>query len=295
MLELEKLDKRYGDVVALRSMTWTATRGRLVGFLGPNGAGKTTSMRSVFGLVDLDGGAVRWDEEPVGPWAWSRFGYMPEQRGLYPRMAVGEQITYFAELHGMERAEAHDAATALLDELGLGDRAGDALRDLSHGNQQRVQLAVALVHEPDCLILDEPFSGLDPIGVEAMTATLRERAARGGAVVFSSHQLDLVESLCDDVVVVHDGAVVLDGPLDRVRRTAPHRRVEVELAGGATWEPPPGATDVERRSGRLRFLVDEDADAAALLASARAADEVAHFSFSAPSLSEIFRAAVVGP
>lgn len=294
MLDLEKLDKRYGEVVALRGMTWTAARGRLVGFLGPNGAGKTTSMRSVFGLVDLDGGEVRWDEEPVGPWAWSRFGYMPEQRGLYPRMAVGEQVSYFGELHGIERAGARAATERLLEELGLSDRAGDPLRDLSHGNQQRVQLAVALVHDPDCLVLDEPFSGLDPIGVEAMTSTLRERAARGAAVVFSSHQLDLVESLCDDVVVVHDGAVVLDGPLTEVRRAATTRRVEIELTTDHRWEPPARATDVERQDRRVRFRVEQGTDAAALLADARTAGEVAHFSYAAPSLSEIFRTAVAG-
>ncbi|MDY7102358.1 MAG: ATP-binding cassette domain-containing protein [Actinomycetota bacterium] len=295
MLELIGLEKRYRDVVALSGMSWRAVRGRMLGFLGPNGAGKTTSMRAVFGLVDLDGGEVRWDEQPIGPGQWARFGYMPEQRGLYPRMAVGEQVSYFGELHGMERADARRAAEDLLGQLGLADRSGDRLRDLSHGNQQRVQLAAALVHDPECLVLDEPFSGLDPIGVDAMSATLRERAEHGCAVVFSSHQLDLVESLCDDVAVVHRGRSVLAGPLASVRREVAERRVEIELASHERWDLPDGARDVEWRGGRARFTVASTADVSTYIDAARRNGEVVHFEFAAPSLSEIFRMAVDEP
>lgn len=292
MLELRGLEKRYRDVVALSGMSWQAMRGRMLGFLGPNGAGKTTSMRAIFGLVDLDAGDVHWDDRPVGPAVWARFGYMPEQRGLYPRMAIAEQIAYFGELHGMSRADARSSAATLLGQLGLTDRAGDRVRDLSHGNQQRVQLAAALVHDPECLVLDEPFSGLDPLGVDAMSETLRARAEAGCAVVFSSHQLDLVESLCDDVAVVHRGRSVLSGSLPEVRRHVSERRIEIELGSHERWDLPDGAHDVEWRRGRVRFTVAATADVESYLVEARRHGEVVHFEFAAPSLSEIFRMAV---
>jgi ABC-2 type transport system ATP-binding protein len=202
MLEVRELTKRYGAVPALDGLSLTAREGRLLGFLGPNGAGKTTAMRSVLGLVRPDAGVISWRGRPITAEQRLRFGYMPEQRGLYPRMAAGAQLRYLARLHGLDRASADRAAHRWLEELGLGDRVGDAVAQLSHGNQQRVQLAAALVHDPHLLVLDEPFSGLDPLGVEAMSDVLRARAAAGATVLFSSHQLDLVEGLCDDVVIV---------------------------------------------------------------------------------------------
>ncbi len=202
VLCLDDLHKRYGDVAALDGLSLTATPGRLLGFLGPNGSGKTTSMRAIFGLVGLDSGRVTWNDQPITQDEMLRFGYMPEQRGLYPRMAAGAQLVYLARLHGMTRDDAEEAAASWLDRLGLTDRADDPVNTLSHGNQQRVQLAASLVHEPDLLVLDEPFNGLDPLGVADMSDVLRARAARGATVVFSSHQLDLVEDLCDDVVII---------------------------------------------------------------------------------------------
>ena len=235
MLELTGLRKQYGDVVALDECTLRAQPGRMLGFLGPNGSGKTTAMRSVFGLVHLDGGAVRWRGEPIEPEERARFGYMPEQRGLYPRMRVRDQVVYFARLHGLGSHDAGIAADQWLERLGLSDRANARVEELSHGNQQRVQLIVALVHEADLLVLDEPFSGLDPIGVAALGDVVREQAARGAAVVFSSHQLDLVEDLCDDIAVVHRGRVVLEGELGVVRAASPSRYVHASVAaGGAT-------------------------------------------------------------
>src|SRR6187200_220498 len=200
MLELIDLRRRFGDVVALDGVSFEVPPGRIVGFVGRNGAGKTTAMRISLGVLEADAGQVRWRGEAIDTGVRRRFGYMPEERGLYPKMKVLEQIVYLARLHGYSKSAATDAATALLERLGLGERLGDNVETLSLGNQQRAQIAAALVHDPDVLILDEPFSGLDPMAVDSVAGVLQERAAAGTAVLFSSHQLDLVERLCDDLV-----------------------------------------------------------------------------------------------
>ena len=289
MLTLTGLHKRYGDVAALDGLDLTARPARLLGFLGPNGAGKTTAMRAIFGLVGLDAGTVRWNDAPITQDEMLRFGYMPEQRGLYPRMPAGAQLTYLARLHGMPAAAAATAAADWLDRLGLGDRADDPVNTLSHGNQQRVQLAASLVHEPDLLVLDEPFNGLDPIGVAAMSDVLRDRAERGATVVFSSHQLDLVEALCDDVVIIASGRSVLAGSLEEVQASTRHRRVQLRLAGGDVPPVPEGVRLVAERDGLVTWQVPVHTDPAGLLDTVRAHGQVERFAFEPPTLSEIFR------
>ena len=288
MLECTDLVKHYGKVVALDGLSLHARPGRLVGFLGPNGSGKTTTMRAVFGLVSLDGGSVRWQGQPISADARLRFGYMPEQRGLYPRMPAGSQLTYLARLRGMPADEAAGAAQRWLDDLGLGDRAGDAVSQLSHGNQQRVQLAAALVHEPELLVLDEPFSGLDPLGVQAMSDVLRTRARQGATVVFSSHQLDLVEDLCDDVVIVAGGRDRAAGTLEEVRSAGAYRRVEIRLAGGRAVDPPGGTEVLAVRDGLVQLRVPMDTDARTLLERLAPQGSVERFSLQPPPLSEVF-------
>lgn len=286
------LRKRYGDVVALDGCSLRVERGRMLGFLGPNGSGKTTTMRAIFDLVRVDSGTVTWDDQPIGRAERVRFGYMPEQRGLYPKMRIADQLVHIARLHGIDRDEAEEATHRWLGELGLADRATGTLESLSHGNQQRVQLAAALVHEPELLVLDEPFSGLDPIGVDAMERVLRERAERGAAIVFSSHQLDLVQSICDDVVVVNRGRDILSGTLDELRSSSGRRHVEIEFADtDTTWDPErhvSGAQVVSTAGGRVRMLVPDDTDPADVLSQARTAGAVVQFTFEPPSLSELF-------
>jgi ABC-2 type transport system ATP-binding protein len=290
MLEINDLSKRYGSVVALDGATFTVRPGRLVGFLGPNGAGKTTTMRCVFGLARPDRGTVHWNGRPIDRPARLRFGYMPEQRGLYPRMKVGDQLSYFAQQHGLSAAAARSATTRWLDGLGLADRIGSRLETLSHGNQQRVQLGAALVHDPELLVLDEPFSGLDPLGIATMSEILRERVAAGVAVVFSSHQLDLVEDLCEDVVIISNGRIAAAGPIDELRAASGRRHLEVEVEGSAGgWLD--GRADValiERRGDLVKLLVADDIDLAGVLAAASAAGPVRRFAFQPPTLSELF-------
>jgi ABC-2 type transport system ATP-binding protein len=294
MLEVIDLAKRYGPVVALDGATFNARPGRIVGFLGPNGAGKTTTMRCIFGLARPDRGEVRWKDQPVDRDARLRFGYMPEQRGLYPRMRVGEQLSYFAQQHGLSSRDADGAAMRWLDRMGLGDRSKSKLEELSHGNQQRVQLAVALAHDPELLVLDEPFSGLDPIGIATMTAVLHDRAAAGVGVVFSSHQLDLVEDVCEDVVIIAKGRIVAAGAIDELKARSGRRHLEVEVAGaGGTWLDGQGElTVLEQNGDRVKLLVRDDLDLDAMLARARAAGEVRTFAYQAPKLSELFMEAV---
>ena len=291
VLELTDLRKRYGDVTALDGCGFSVPSGHLVGFVGANGAGKTTTMRAVFGLVALDGGRVCWDGRPVGAAQRLRFGYMPEERGLYPRMQAADQLVYFARLHGVGQAAAEARADAVLERLGLAGRARASVEQLSHGNQQRVQLAAALVHEPCLLVLDEPFAGLDPLGVEDMTAVLLEQAARGVAVLLSSHQLELVEDVCDLVAIIDHGRIVAAGEVKSLRAADDRRRIEIDLArpSGAGLPALAGVEPIAADNGTLRFLVRPDVDPATVLASAERIGRVVSFTFGPPTLLELFR------
>jgi len=290
MLEIDRLTKRFGDVLALDEATFTVPRGRMVGFLGPNGSGKTTAMRSIFNLVRLDRGEVRWDGAPVDAEIARRFGYMPEARGLYPKMTAAAQVEYFATLHGASRTAAAEHAASWLERLGLADRADSRVETLSHGNQQRVQLAVSLAFQADLLVLDEPFSGLDPLAVKTMGDVIHEEAERGAAVLFSSHQLDLVEDLCDDVVIIDHGRVVLAGPLAELRAASYYRYVEVSgpAAYGSWYAQIPGAEVVTRRESSTRLRVAATVDPAAVLELARSEAQLDGFSFEPPTLSDLF-------
>lgn len=296
MLDIIELTKSYGDVSALRGVSLTVDRGQLLGFLGPNGAGKTTTMRTIFGLVAPDSGVTLWNGQPIGHKERLGFGYMPEERGLYPRMRNQEQVAYFGMLHGMTRHAADVEAGRWLAHFGLAERAAGRLEELSHGNQQRLQLAAALVHSPSLLVLDEPFAGLDPLGVVAMGEILAAQAAAGTAVIFSSHQLDLVEDLCDDVVIINDGAVALAGAVRQLRTDAPHRHLQVEVRGAeSSWtEAIVGARVLARDGDRVLLDVSEGVELDALLAAAQRAGDVVEFSYEPPSLNDVFLDAVAG-
>ena len=295
VLQVEDVSKRFGQVRALSRCTFTAAAGRLVGLLGPNGAGKTTLMRCLLGLVAPDSGMMRWQGAPLTARIQRGFGYMPEERGLYPAMPVREQVQYFARLSGLSSAAASRATDSVLERVKLTALATRRIEQLSHGNQQRAQLAVALVHTPVLLVLDEPFSGLDPLGVDALADVLRALTAEGAGLLFSSHQLDLVEHLCQDVVTLDHGHVVLAGPLDRLKAQATQRHVEIAFAA----VPTPGWSDTlpdvacrvldERH---VRIDLTRDADLPEVLRAAHAAGGLLRFDFEPPTLQELFRQAV---
>ncbi len=294
VLTFDGLTRRFGSVVALDGLTFSVASGQVVGFLGPNGAGKTTTMRALFGLVDLDGGTVTWNGSVVGQAERRRFGYMPEERGLYPAMLVGEQLEYLGRLHGMTQGNSLAAAKAWLERLGVAARITSRVDTLSHGNQQRVQLAAALIHGPELLVLDEPLAGLDPAGIDTIGAVLVEQAKAGCCVLFSSHQLDLVEDLCESVTIIDHGRLVVTGRVDDLAAGGKPRLVaRVEGDRDANWARGINGVHVsEVSSGAARLVLDEGVDSQAVLKAAMAAGRVTEFVFERRRLSEVFRDAL---
>ena len=295
MLELIELCRRFGDVVALDGVSFTVPDGAIVGFVGPNGAGKTTAMRIALGVLEPDSGEVRWRGRRIDALARRRFGYMPEERGLYPKMKVHDQLVYLARLHGLTSSDASRRADEVIEILGVAPRRDDRVETLSLGNQQRVQLAAALVHEPDALVLDEPFSGLDPVGVDVLSGVLRRQADNHGVpVVFSSHQLELIERLCDAVVLIDRGRVVAAGTIDELRASRSRRlyRVEVAAATSDWYASVPGATWESDVDGGVILALNDDVDEQRVLDAARAAGDVAYFGLARPTLAELFREVV---
>ncbi len=287
-LSIVGLHKRFGDVIALDGVSLEVPRGSLIGFLGPNGAGKTTTMRSVMGMVRPDAGSITWDGAEVGEDVRRRIGYMPQERGLYARMKAKEQITYFGQLAGLDRVEAARRADVWLERLDLGDRADSLLQELSGGNQQRVQLAVALVHEPELLILDEPFAGLDPVAAETMQHVIAQRTDDGAAVLFSSHQLDLVSNLTSQAVIVADGTVVAAGSIDELRSSSPMRRLRIRWKHPVqNWMPLEGS--LVEFDGRTAVVeMSARADAGASVTHALRAGAIDDLTLEPPELSELF-------
>jgi ABC-2 type transport system ATP-binding protein len=299
VLELDGVSKRFGEVTALDGVRFRVRPGAMTGFVGANGAGKTTTMRIVLGVTRADAGEVRWRGAPLDLRVRQGFGYMPEERGLYPKMPVRDQLVFLARLHGVDEAEARRRADELLEALGLGDRAGAKLDTLSLGNQQRVQVAASLVHDPVLLVLDEPFSGLDPLAVDAMAGILRERAAAGVPVLFSSHQLELVERLCDEVVIIDRGRVLAAGDAQSLRREHAPARYRLTVEPDAGWlRQVPGLSvlDVDGPRALVELpaadparLLGEEQD---LLQRALAAGPVREFAPVVPTLAELFREVV---
>jgi ABC-2 type transport system ATP-binding protein len=294
VLELQGLTRRYGDLVALDDLSFAVAEGQMFGFVGPNGAGKTTAMRIVLGVLEADAGQVFWRGSPIDEQTRKRTGYMPEERGLYQKMRVRDQLEYFARLHGLSPKDARDSTTYWTERLGVGERAGDRVEALSLGNQQRVQLAAALVHGPELLVLDEPFSGLDPVGVDALAEILAEQTAGGVPVIFSSHQLSLVERLCEAVAIINRGRLVATGSVAELRASDGRRRYQIEVSGApADWaDTLPAVHMIDKSNGRVVVELEAEGDEQTVLDVARSLGRVTHFSAAEPTLTDLFRQAV---
>ena len=295
-LQIEGLCKRFGETIALQDMTFTVQPGELFGFVGSNGAGKTTTMRIALGVLTADSGHVLLGGQPIDLAIRRRIGYMPEERGLYPKMKVGSQLSYLAQLHGMSAGEASDAVTRWTTRLGIGDRVNDNVDSLSLGNQQRVQLAAALVHDPDVLVLDEPFSGLDPVAVDVMSEVLAEKAAHGVPVIFSSHQLDLVERLCHRVGIVVRGHMQECGTVGDLRAGGGSELVVHAPQAPDGWADGLGGVRTARYDRGIAVLSIERGSESvvdqSVLAAALRTGPVHEFSHRQPSLTELFREVV---
>jgi ABC-2 type transport system ATP-binding protein len=289
MLEISELYQRFGDRVALDKLSLAVNGGEIVGLVGRNGAGKTTAMRAVMGIYRPLGGSITWSGHPVALSDRLRFGYMPEERGLYPQMRVLDQIAYFARLHGVELPAARSEAQRWLTRLGLEGRELDRVVALSHGNQQRVQLAVALVYHPELLVLDEPFAGLDPSAVDSLSEVLRAETARGTAVLFSSHQLDLVERLCDRIVILEQGKVLASGTLDELLARSP-QRLRVRVATSVDWTANlKGVEVISKDPLGVLLAVTPGMDTQAVLRQAMSAGLVEQFGLESGGLVELYR------
>jgi ABC-2 type transport system ATP-binding protein len=289
-LEVDRVSKMFGTTVALRELSFDVRAGELFGFVGSNGAGKTTAMRVILGVLASDAGEVRWAGERLTLELRRHIGYMPEERGLYPRMKVAEQLTYFARLHGLSPAAAKQSVDIWLERLGVAARRDDDVQRLSLGNQQRVQLAASLIHDPSMLVLDEPFSGLDPVAVDVMSQVLKEKAAAGTPVVFSSHQLELVERLCDRVGIIQSGQMVALGSVDELRSGGAVQLIVRAPAAAPGWaNAVPGVRVLGHEPGRTVLELDGGADDQAVLRAALATGPVHEFARSRPSLTELFR------
>jgi ABC-2 type transport system ATP-binding protein len=292
-LELRGVRKTYGTLVAVDDLEMTVHPGEVFGFVGSNGAGKTTTMRVVLGTLIPDCGDVLWDGSPIGFDVRRRIGYMPEERGLYPKMRIGEQLIYLAELHGATRTEAAVAVARWLERFHLNERGRDELQKLSHGNQQRVQLAAALVFGPLMLVLDEPFAGLDPEAVDSMSEVLSEQARSGIPVIFSSHQLELVERICDRVGIIQKGRLVACGTIEELRSGGPRQLwVDAPSAPQGWTGSLSGVHLIRTDGGRVLLELDASADDQAILRTALATGPVREFRANLPSLLDIFREAM---
>ena len=288
-IEVTGLTRSFGELKAVDDASFLVPGGVLTGFVGGNGAGKTTTMRMIMGLLAAQSGDVLWDGQPMTTQVRQRIGYMPEERGLYPKQKVLDQLVYLGELSGMSAAAAKASVVQHLTRFDLADRASERVEKLSLGNQQRVQIIAALMTTPDALILDEPFSGLDPRAVDSMADLLREHASRGVPVLFSSHQLDLVERLCDRLVVLARGRVVATGTVDELRSGGPDL-YRLTLGGDAGWVRDVAGIHVHDVDGTTALVEPDDAAARqALLRSALERGDVVDFARQVPALSEIYR------
>jgi ABC-2 type transport system ATP-binding protein len=292
VLDVQGIAKRFGSITALDDVSFSVSPGEVFGFVGGNGAGKTTTMRIVLGVLAADAGEVRWNDAPVNEDVRRRIGYMPEERGLYPKMRVGEQLRYLARLHGMSDPDAESAVRHWTGRLGIADRVGDEVQRLSLGNQQRVQLCAALVHDPEVLVLDEPFSGLDPTAVDVMSGVLREKAAAGVPVMFSSHQLELVERLCGRVGIIAAGRMVAVGTVDELRERDATTVIDVcgpPIGWAVTL---PGVEVLADDHTGTRLLLAPGTDDQLVLKAAQEAGPVHEFRRWRPPLTELYREAV---
>lgn len=291
MIEVKNLSKSYGEHRVLDNLSFTIKPGMMTGFVGGNGAGKTTTMRVLLGVAEADSGMISVDGAPISAGYRSRIGYMPEERGLYPKMKVAEQLVYLAQLHGVSRAKATRKSDELLEVLGLGERKNATLEELSLGNQQRAQVAAALVHDPVALILDEPFSGLDPLAVDTTVDVLRQVAETGAPVLFSSHQLDVVERLCDELVIIADGKIVTAGTRDEILAATTEPEWQLLTDSDTGWvRAMPGVEVVEFDGDYVRFQAPDAALAHGVLAEAMTRGAQVHeFSPFHRSLHDIFR------
>ncbi|BCG57059.1 ABC transporter ATP-binding protein [Paenibacillus sp. URB8-2] len=292
-LKLEKVVKQYGDKTAVNGISLGVERGEIYGLLGANGAGKTTTMRMVLGLIYPDEGDIRYNGKPFNSELQAIMGYLPEERGLYPKVKVSEQINYLARLRGMSASDADKSLRYWLDRFDVPDYYNKKIEELSKGNQQKMGFIAAVVHKPQILILDEAFSGLDPVNVELLKDTVRELRDQGTSILFSTHRMEHVEELCRHITILDRSNTVVQGDLREIKQGYPREEVLLRTPGEVTGlDSIPGVTAVERQERGYIVRITEIGAAQRILRTALEQGEVEHFEVKEPTLNQIFIRAV---
>ncbi|HZD75439.1 MAG TPA: ATP-binding cassette domain-containing protein [Acidobacteriaceae bacterium] len=294
VVDLDRISKSYSSKVAVQELSLRIEPGTMFGLLGPNGAGKTSTIRMMVGMTLPDSGTVRLFDEPFRRDHLRRVGYLPEERGLYKRMKVIEQLIFMGQLHGLDAAAAKSRARQWCERMEIAESMEKKTQELSKGMQQKIQFIATLLHDPELIIMDEPSSGLDPVNVSLLEQTLRELKSKGRTILFSTHRMDQVEKLCDAICLIDQGTAVLEGTMRAVKSRYARNRVVVEYAGDASFLTDPSITELRESAGRAEFKLRDGADGQALLHAAARHAQIFKFELVEPSLEEIFIRTVGG-
>ena len=291
-LDIQHVSKSFGDFKAVDDVSFTVEPGTIFGFLGTNGAGKTTTMRMILDIIRADSGSITWNNTPTRELSRSDFGYLPEERGLYPKMVVEDQLLFLAQLYGADKKAAQAELDMWLKRLNIEENRRKTVEQLSKGNQQKIQFLASMLHDPEILIMDEPFSGLDPVNAEQMKDAFREMRDRGKTIIFSTHQLDDAQELSSDVAIIHRGQLVASGSVEDVRQSTGEHYVRFAVAGDSelSWlSDHPEIHIVRRRADYMELAVPNQHVAQSLLQDAvRRQLPVTRFEIDYPSLNDVF-------
>ncbi|MEW9501676.1 ABC transporter ATP-binding protein [Jeotgalibacillus marinus] len=288
-LHIKNVTKRFGDHVAVNNLSLTIPEKSMFGFLGANGAGKTTTFRMILGLIDASDGEIKWNDQSIGYHNSNEVGYLPEERGLYPKMKVKDQIVYLARLRGMDKKSAEKELTYWLDRFNVPEYENKRVEELSKGNQQKIQFIAAILHKPSLLILDEPFSGLDPVNVEILKEAVRDIQRQGATIVFSSHRMEHVEELCESLCIIHKGSTVVHGGLREIKRSFGKKNLLIDTDFDLTYLSSfPGVVKVKERMDGVELQIENEAVSQAILKEINSKGFIRQFSLEEPSLNDIF-------
>jgi len=292
-LQIENVTKKFGNFTAVKDLSMRVNQGSMYGFLGANGAGKTTTFRMILGLLDSTEGSITWNGKPITYANSTHIGYLPEERGLYPKMKVEDQLIYLGQLRGMKKNDAKTASYKWLERFEIPHYAGKKVEELSKGNQQKIQVIASLLHKPTLMILDEPFSGLDPVNVELLKKAILDVQKEGATIVFSSHRMDHVEELCEHLSIMHHGEAIVNGSLRDVKRGFGRQNVRLKADFDLSFlQEIEGVTSYKQTIEGGIFQIAEERIAHELLGSALSKGDIRHFAIEEPSLQDIFIAKV---
>jgi ABC-2 type transport system ATP-binding protein len=295
IVELQHVRKAYDTKIAVADLSFQIEPGSMFGLLGPNGSGKTSTIRMMIGMTVPDSGTVKLFDQPFQRDLLTRVGYLPEERGLYKKMKVIDQLIFLGELHGLDAATAGKRAYAWCERMEITEAIEKKTEELSKGMQQKIQFIAALLHDPDLIIMDEPFSGLDPVNATLLQDTLVDLRNQGRSILFSTHRMDQVEKLCDAIALINRGNLVLSGGMREIKSRYPRNRVQVIFDGDARFLEHPSVESAKNYSGHAEIKLHDDASAQHLLAAAiENGTQINHFEVMEPTLEEIFIEAVGG-